>query len=69
MDQYKNWAFVLAFTSIGLDTKFSEIIKQMQGGKVLWLYIAGQAFNIILTFVAVWLLLSGVIFDVPVLDK
>ncbi len=69
LDQYKNWAFVLAFTSIGLDTKFSEIIKQMQGGKVLWLYIAGQAFNIILTFVAVWLLLSGMIFDVPVLDK
>lgn len=69
LDQYKNWAFVLAFTSIGLDTKFSEIIKQMQGGKVLWLYVIGQLFNIILTFVAVWLLLSGVIFDIPVLDK
>ena len=68
LDQYKNWAFVLAFTSIGLDTNFKEIVRQMQGGKVLWLYIVGQLFNIVLTFLAVWLLLSGVIFDIPVLD-
>lgn len=68
LDQYKNWAFVLAFTSIGLDTNFREIARQMQGGKVLWLYIIGQIFNIVLTFFAVWLLLSGVIFEIPVLD-
>ena len=68
LDQYKNWAFVLAFTSIGLDTNFKEIVKQMQGGKVLWLYIIGQTFNIALTLFAVWFLLSGVVFDVPVLD-
>lgn len=68
LDQYKNWAFVLAFTSIGLDTNFREIIKQLHGGKVLWLYIVGQIFNIILTFLAVWILLSGVIFEVPVLE-
>lgn len=68
LDQYKNWAFVLAFTSIGLDTNFREIIKQLHGGKVLWLYIVGQIFNIILTFLAVLILLSGVIFEVPVLE-
>ena len=68
LDQYKNWAFVLAFTSIGLDTNFKEIARQMQGGKVLWLYIVGQVFNIALTLFAVWFLLSGVVFDVPVLD-
>ena len=68
LDQYKNWAFVLAFTSIGLDTNFKEIAKQLHGGKVLWLYIVGQLFNIALTFFAVWLLLSGVIFEVPVLE-
>ena len=68
LSQYKNWAFVLAFTSIGLDTNFKEIAKQMHGGKVLWLYVVGQLFNIALTFLAVWLLLSGVIFEVPVLD-
>ena len=68
LDQYKNWAFVLAFTSIGLDTNFKEIARQMQGGKVLWLYVVGQVFNIALTLFAVWFLLSGVVFDIPVLD-
>ena len=68
LDQYKNWAFVLAFTSIGLDTNFKEIAKQMQGGKVLWLYIIGQTFNIALTLFAVWFLLSGVVFPVPELS-
>ena len=68
LDQYKNWAFVLAFTSIGLDTNFKEIGKQLHGGKVLWLYIIGQLFNIVLTLLAVWLLLSGVLFEIPVLD-
>ena len=65
LDQYKNWCFVLAFTSIGLDTNFREIAAQMQGGKVLWLYIVGQVFNIVLTLFAVWLLLSGVLFPIP----
>ena len=68
LDQYKNWAFVLAFTSIGLDTNFKALAKQMQGGKVLWLYIVGQLFNIALTLFAVWFLLSGVVFNIPSLD-
>ena len=68
LDQYKNWAFVLAFTSIGLDTNFKEITKQMQGGKVLWLYVVGQLFNIGLTFFAVWFLLSGKFFPIPTLS-
>ena len=65
LDQYKNWAFVLAFVSIGLDTNFKDLVKQMQGGKPLWLYLVGQVFNIVLTFFAVWLLLSGVLFPIP----
>ena len=40
----------------------------MQGGKVLWLYVVGQVFNIVLTFGMVWLLLSGILFPIPVLD-
>ncbi|MCR5350989.1 MAG: YeiH family protein [Bacteroidales bacterium] len=65
LGQYKNWAFVLAFVSIGLDTNFKDLAKQMQGGKPLWLYLVGQTFNIALTFFAVWLLLSGVLFPIP----
>lgn len=68
LDQYKNWAFVLAFVSIGLDTNFKEIVQKMKGGKLLWLYVIGQLFNIVLTFAMVWLLLSGKIFPIPFLD-
>ena len=67
LDQYKNWAFVLAFTSIGLDTNFREIKEQFQGGKPLVLYVVGQLFNIILTFIAVYVLLSGRFFPLPAL--
>ncbi len=65
LSDYKNWAFVLAFLCIGLDTNFKEIIAKMQGGKVLWLYVIGQIFNILLTWLAVWLLLSGRFFPIP----
>lgn len=68
LDQYKNWAFVLAFTSIGLDTNFKEIKEQFKGGKPLTLYVVGQLFNIVLTFIAVYVLLSGKFFPVPVLN-
>ena len=51
-----------------MDDISKEIAKQLRGGKVLWLYIVGQLFNIVLTFLAVWMLLSGVIFDIPVLE-
>ncbi len=68
LDQYKNWAFVLAFTSIGLDTNFREIKEQFKGGKPLTLYVVGQLFNIVLTFIAVYVLLSGKFFPIPVLQ-
>ena len=68
LDQYKNWCFVLAFTSIGLDTNFKELASRMQGGKVLWLYIVGQVFNIALTALMVWFVLSGTFFPVPTLN-
>lgn len=67
LDQYKNWAFVLAFVSIGLDTNFREIKEQFQGGKPLVLYVVGQLFNIVLTFAVVYLLLSGKFFPLPTL--
>ena len=65
LKEYQNWAFVLAFTSIGLETNFKELCGQVQGGKPFQLYIVGQVFNLILTFVIAWLLLCGKIFPVP----
>lgn len=65
LDQYKNWAFVLAFTSIGLSTNFRELKEQVSGGKPLILYIVGQLFNIVLTFIVVYIALSGKYFPLP----
>lgn len=63
--EFQTWCFVLAFTSIGLETNFKEMAEQFQGGKPFTLYIVGQLFNLILTFVVAWLLLSGRIFPIP----
>ncbi len=65
LKEFQNWAFALAFTSIGLETNFKELCSQVQGGKPFTLYIVGQVFNLILTYAVVWLLLSGVIFPIP----
>ena len=67
LKEFQNWAFALAFTSIGLETNFKELCSQVQGGKPFHLYIVGQLFNLVLTFAVVWLLLSGRLFPVPVL--
>lgn len=68
LGQFKNWAFALAFTSIGLETNFKELGAQVQGGKPVVLYVVGQLFNIVLTFFVVWLLLSGQIFPIPTIE-
>lgn len=68
LGQFRTWAFALAFTSIGLETNFGELKEQFAGGKPVTLYVVGQLFNIVLTFAAVWILLSGTFFPVPVLQ-
>lgn len=65
LDQYKNWLFVFAFTSIGLGTNFRELKENMSGGRPLALYIVGQLFNIVLTFIVVYIVLSGKFFALP----
>ncbi|MFC1981698.1 putative sulfate exporter family transporter, partial [Chloroflexota bacterium] len=62
---FRNEFFVLAFVSIGLDSNFRELGKYFTGGKPLNLYWVGQIFNILLTLLVAWLLLSGVLLTVP----
>lgn len=66
--QFRTWAFALVFTSIGLETNFGELKDQFAGGKPVTLYVVGQLFNIVLTFDAVWFLLSGHFFPIPTLQ-
>ena len=39
----RGWFFCLAFVSIGLESNFKELAKQMEGGKPMVLYVVGQS--------------------------
>ena len=52
----RGWFFALAFTSIGLTTDFRALAKYFKGGKPLFLYVAGQSFNIALTLLMAWIM-------------
>jgi uncharacterized membrane protein YadS len=57
----RGWLFCLAFVSIGLETKFSELGPYLRGGKPLVLYLCGQTLNLILTLAMAYLMF-GVLF-------
>lgn len=68
LKQTKNlhgWLFGLAFLSIGLESNFKEMAAQMSGGKPIVLYVVGQLFNIVLTLLVAWIVLSGMILPPP----
>ncbi|GBE01086.1 hypothetical protein BMS3Abin08_00510 [bacterium BMS3Abin08] len=46
----RTWAFIFCFFSIGLTTRFRELVK-MIGGKTFWAFSAGVVVNVILGFV------------------
>ncbi len=61
---YREWFFTLAFVSIGLDTRFMELVK-IGGGKPAFVFITAQIFNILLVLVIAWALFSGTFFPAP----
>lgn len=62
---YRGWFFVLAFVSIGLQTRFKELVT-MGKGKPLLAFVTAQAVNIAWTLLIVWLLWSGMFFAAPI---
>ena len=53
---FRTFLFAVAFLSIGLETDFKNLRRQVAGGKPLQLYIVGQALNIVLTLIFAWIL-------------
>jgi uncharacterized membrane protein YadS len=51
----RTWFFCLAFVSIGLESNFKDLAKQLEGGKPMVLYVVGQSLNLILTLAVAWL--------------
>jgi uncharacterized integral membrane protein (TIGR00698 family) len=53
--------FALAFTCIGLETKFTDIFK-MENGRPAMAFIIAQVFNILITLVMAYLVFGGILF-------
>jgi hypothetical protein len=49
--------FVLAFTSIGLETRFADLFLN-NSRKPLYAFVIAQAFNVVVTLAVAWLLFS-----------
>jgi uncharacterized integral membrane protein (TIGR00698 family) len=56
--------FALAFTSIGLETRFSELMRA-ESGRAAVAFLGGQAFNVIWTLILAYLLFGGFIVPAP----
>jgi uncharacterized membrane protein YadS len=56
--------FALAFTCIGLETRFTDLIR-MDGGRPAVAFIGAQAFNILWALLMAFLLFGGVLFAAP----
>jgi uncharacterized membrane protein YadS len=60
----RGWFFCLSFVGIGLETKFSELLK-VGGTKAAGVYIAAQLVNIILVYLLAWIFFGGIFFPPP----
>ncbi len=59
--------FALAFTSIGLETRFTELFS-MGGGRPAIAFIGAQFFNVAWTLILAYLLFGGFIFKMPAIQ-
>jgi uncharacterized membrane protein YadS len=60
----RTWWFALAFASIGLETKFSDLAK-LGGGRPALAFLIGQTFNIFWTLLLAYLIFGGYFFPAP----
>ena len=58
--------FALAFTCIGLETRFTELVK-MEGGRPAGAFLIAQGVNVIWTLILAFVLFGGIFFAAPVL--
>ncbi len=61
----RTWWFALAFTSIGLETNFSEL-SRLGGGRPALAFIIAQTLNVLWTLLLAYLIFGGVFVATPV---
>jgi uncharacterized integral membrane protein (TIGR00698 family) len=59
--------FALAFVSIGLETRFADLLAT-GSGRPAAAFLGGQAFNVIWTLILAYLLFGGIFFAAPTFD-
>lgn len=62
----RTWWFALAFTSIGLETKFTDLLS-MEGGRPLFMFLIAQGANLVWTLLLAYLIFGGILFPSPIL--
>jgi len=60
----RTWWFALAFTSIGLETRFTDLLR-MEGGRPLATFLMAQGVNLVWTLLLAYLIFGGVLFAPP----
>jgi uncharacterized membrane protein YadS len=60
----RTWWFALAFTSIGLETRFRDLVS-MEGGRPMIAFIAAQGVNLVWTLLLAYLIFGGALFPAP----
>ena len=61
----RGWFFCLSFVCIGLETRFSELMK-VGGTKAAGVYLAAQLVNIVLVYFLAWIFFGGMFFPSPI---
>jgi uncharacterized membrane protein YadS len=62
----RTWWFALAFVSIGLETKFTDLLS-MENGRPLVVFLGAQFVNLLWTLLLAYLVFGGVLFDSPII--
>ncbi len=62
---FRDFFFVLAFVSIGLESNFKKMAAMVKGSSPVILYIVGQSLNLVLTLAAAYFFFSGNFFPLP----
>ena len=60
----RTWWFALAFVSIGLETRFTDLLT-MENGRPLVAFLGAQAANVVWTLLLAWAVFGGWLFGVP----
>ena len=64
LSELRTWWFALAFVSIGLETRFLDMLT-MEGGRPALAFLGAQAFHVVWTLILAYILFGGLIFAVP----